>query len=99
MINPDLVRQQIEGGLLFGMATALGASTAVARNLPTVRGFAALDLPLLADTPDLTVEFIRSDDPPGGVSDLGVPAVAPAIANALRAATGRRIRQLPLRVG
>jgi isoquinoline 1-oxidoreductase beta subunit len=99
MINPDLVRQQIEGGLLFGMAAALGASTAVARNLPTTRGFAGLDLPLLDDTPDITVEFIRSDDAPGGVGDLGVPAVAPAIANALQSATGRRIRRLPLRIG
>lgn len=96
-INPDIVRQQIEGGLIFGMASALGASTGFTRGLADARGLGALALPTLADTPDITVELIRSDDAPGGVGELGVPAVAPAIANALRSATGYRIRDLPLR--
>lgn len=96
-INPDLIRQQIEGGLIFGMATALGATTGFTRNLATARGFDALNLPRLADTPDITVELIRSDEAPGGVGELGVPAVAPAIANAIFSATGFRIRNLPLR--
>ena len=95
-INPDLVRQQIEGGLIFGMAAALGAATGYDGGLPTVRGFDTLHLPRLADSPDITVELIRSDEAPGGVGELGVPAVAPAIANALQAATGVRLRGLPL---
>ena len=99
MINPDMVRQQIEGGLIFGLGQALGASTGFTRNLADVRGFAGLDLPRLADTPDIIVDFVRSEEDPGGVSELGVPAVAPAIANALQAATGYRIRSLPLRSG
>ncbi len=96
-INPDLIRQQIEGGLIFGMATALGAATGFTRNLADARGFADLALPQLADTPDITVELIRSDEAPGGVGELAVPPVAPAIANALFSATGFRIRNLPLR--
>jgi len=99
VINPDLVRQQIEGGLIFGMAAALGTDATYAHGLPTQRGFDTLDLPRLANTPDITVELIRSDEAPGGVSELGVPAVAPAIANALQAATGVRLRGLPLRPG
>jgi isoquinoline 1-oxidoreductase beta subunit len=95
-INPDLVRQQIEGGLLFGMAAAIGGSTAIARNLPETRRLADLALPRLADTPDITVELIQSEADPGGVSELAVPPVAPAIANALQAATGYRLRGLPL---
>ena len=98
-INPDIVRQQIEGGLIFGMAQALGASTGVTRNLADARGFDTLHLPRLADAPDITVELIQSGEAPGGVAEIGVPAVAPAIANALRAATGYRIRTLPLRAG
>ena len=98
-VNPDLVRQQIEGGLIFGMAHALGAATGFTRGLADVRGFARLDLPLLDDTPDIIVEIVPSDEAPGGVSELGVPAVAPAIANALQSATGYRIRHLPLRAG
>ncbi len=96
VINPALVRQQIEGGLIFGMAQATGASTGVTENLPDARGFGALGLPRLRDTPDVTVELIPSDAAPGGVSELAVPPVAPAIANALQAATGYRLRRLPL---
>ena len=98
-INPDLVRQNVEGGLVFGMAQALGCATGFAGGMATARGFADLALPVLADVPDITVELIPSEADPGGVSDLAVPPVAPAIANALQAAMGARIRTLPLRVG
>ncbi|MGN6817472.1 MAG: molybdopterin cofactor-binding domain-containing protein [Sphingomonas sp.] len=98
-INPDVVRQNIEGGLVFGMAQALGGSTKFRNGVATVRGFGELDLPVLADLPDITVEVIASEADPGGVSELAVPPVAPAIANALQSATGFRIRTLPLRVG
>ena len=99
VVNPDLVQQQIEGGLIWGVAGALGASTGVSENLPTARGFGGLALPRLADSPDVIVELIRSDAEPGGVGGLGVPAVAPAVANAVFAATGVRLRRLPLLVG
>jgi isoquinoline 1-oxidoreductase subunit beta len=95
-INPDLMRQQIEGGLLFGVASAVGAATGYARNLPTANDLGDLRLPRLADAPDITVELIASDEAPGGVSELAVPPVAPALANALASATGRRYRSLPL---
>ncbi len=95
-INPDVVRQQIEGGLIFGMAAALGGSTAFTENLADARRFGDLSLPRLADTPDITIEMVRSEADPGGVSELAVPPVAPAIANALQSATGFRMRTLPL---
>jgi isoquinoline 1-oxidoreductase subunit beta len=96
IVNPDLVRQQIEGGLIFGMAQALGASTGIAKGRTRARGFAGLNLPRLVDSPDIVVELIASGEAPGGVGELGVPAVAPAIANAVFSATGRRLRTLPL---
>lgn len=96
LINPDLARQQIEGGIIFGLAQALGSSTDFENGLPTVKRLREIDLPGLADVPEITVEFIRSDEAPGGVSELGVPAVAPAIANALFSAAGIRLRELPL---
>jgi isoquinoline 1-oxidoreductase beta subunit len=95
-VNPDIVKQLIEGGLIFGMAGACGASTGFTENHADARGFHALALPRLSDTPDITVELIRSEADPGGVNELGVPAVAPAIANALQASTGFRMRGLPL---
>ena len=61
-----------------------------------VRTIDDLGLPTLADAPDVTVELIASQSDPGGVSELAVPPVAPAIANALQAATGVRFRTLPL---
>lgn len=98
-VNPDVVLQAIESGLIFGMAQAIGASTGFTENLADARGFGDLGLPRLADTPDITVELIRSEAEPGGVSELAVPPVAPAIANALQSATGFRLRGLPLRPG
>ena len=96
LINPDLARQQIEGGIVFGLAQALGASTEFEQGLPTVRRLRDINLPQLADIPEITVEFIRSDEAPGGVTEIGVPAVAPAVANALFSAAGVRLRELPL---
>lgn len=96
VVNPDVVQQQIEGGLIFGMAAALGATTGFTANMADARGFADLDLPTLSDAPEIMIELIASEAEPGGVSELAVPPVAPAIANALHAATGVRLRQLPL---
>ena len=96
VVNPDLVQQQIEGGLLFGLAGAVGCSTGFTENVADVREISELRLPTLADCPDITVELIRSTAEAGGASELGVPPVAPAIANALQAATGVRFRRLPL---
>lgn len=96
-INPDLVRQQIEGGLIFGMAAALGGAVGYANGIADADLAGGLHLPRLADTPDITVELIESEASPGGVSELAVPPVAPAIANAVHAATGLRLRGLPLR--
>jgi len=97
-INDDIVLQQIEGGILWGMAAALGASTGLSRGLVDARNFNDLNLPILATTPEIVVRIVRSAEPPGGVGELAVPPVAPAIANALFAATGRRHRSLPLSI-
>lgn len=94
-INPDIVRQQIEGGLVFGMAAALGGSTGFTENVADARRLGDLSLPRLADCPDITIEMIRSEAAPGGVAELAVPPVAPAIANALQASAGFRLRRLP----
>ncbi|WBH17889.1 molybdopterin cofactor-binding domain-containing protein [Sphingomonas radiodurans] len=95
-INPDIVRQQIEGGIVLGLGLATGAGLQFTDGIAGVRSLGELRLPRLADTPEITVELIPSGADPGGVSDLGVCAVAPAIANALAAATGNRLRSLPL---
>jgi isoquinoline 1-oxidoreductase beta subunit len=98
MINPDIVRQQIEGGLIFGLAAATGCAPGFANGLTKARRLADLHLPRLTDSPEMTVELLPSNEAPGGVSELAVPPVAPALANALFAANGRRYRHLPIRL-
>lgn len=96
IVNRDVARQQIEGGLIFGMGQTVGASTGYARGLPILGRLAALSLPVLANTPEIVVQFVDSAEEPCDPGELAVAAVAPAIANALHSATGVRFRKLPL---
>jgi isoquinoline 1-oxidoreductase beta subunit len=98
MIHPDIVRQQIEGGLVFGLAAALGCAPGFNAGLTRAHRLGQLNLPRLADTPEITVELLPSNEDPGGASELAVPPVAPALANALYAATRRRYRNLPITI-
>ena len=94
--NLDLARQQIEGGLIFGLSLATGASAVYRDGMPENRRLGALMLPTLGDTPDLRVDFLASEEAPFDPGELGVAVAPPAIANALHAATGLRFRRLPL---
>ncbi|WP_315760540.1 molybdopterin cofactor-binding domain-containing protein [Sphingomonas sp. Y38-1Y] len=96
VVHPDIVLQLVEGGLVFGLAQALGCATRYKDGVAEARTLADLRLPMIDDLPDITVELIRSEAEPGGVSELAVPPVAPAIANAVAAASGLRLRRLPL---
>ncbi|MES2172938.1 MAG: molybdopterin cofactor-binding domain-containing protein [Pseudomonadota bacterium] len=95
-VNPDIARQQIESGLVYGLAYAMGASVPYERGLPTRAILGRMNLPRLADIGEVTVELMRSTADPAGISDLAAPLVAPAIANALYTWTGQRMRSLPL---
>ena len=94
--NVDIARQQIEGGLVYGIGLALGSSTDYVDGLPVNGRLSALDLPLLADCPAIEVEFIDSKAEPADPGELGVAVAAPALANSLFSATGLRFRRLPL---
>ena len=96
VVNRDLALQQIEGGLIFGLSLALGSATEYENGLPTHGRLAALGLPTLAGCPEIAVEFVPSEAPPFDPGEIGVTAVAPAVANAFFAATGLRLRRLPL---
>lgn len=96
IVNLDIARQQVEGGLVFGLGLALGASTGYTGGVPTAQRLADLNLPALGDCPTVEVDFIASDADPADPGELGVAAVAPAVANALFSATGLRFRRLPL---
>lgn len=95
-INPVVARQQIEGGLIFGLASAMGGASAYQGGLPRAMRLGAMGLPRMADIGDVVVELARSEIDAVGMSEIGVPAAAPALASALATLTGRRWRNLPL---
>jgi len=94
--HPDIARQQIEGGLIFGLAAALGCAADYEEGLPTRAIMGRMGVPRLADIGDIMVEIMPSESEPAGVGQIGVPAVAPALAGALYTLTGKRYRDLPL---
>jgi isoquinoline 1-oxidoreductase beta subunit len=96
IVNMGIARQQIEGGLMFGLAHAVGGSTSYAKGRPKAGRLSQLGLPLLADCPKVDIAFADSKAEPFDPGELGMVAVAPAVANALFSATGARFRRLPL---
>ena len=96
IINHDIAKQQIEGGLVFGIGIALGNAVRLRAGLPEAAGETALGLPTLADCPEMRVVFIASDAAPADPGELGAVVAPPAIANAFYSATGLRLRRLPL---
>ena len=95
VINSGLVEQQIAGGLLWALAQATVPAPEWIAGMPRARRIGAIGLPRIGDTPQIIVEIIPSSDSPGGISGLGTTVLAPAVANALHAATGKRLRSLP----
>lgn len=96
IINLDVARQQIEGGLVFGIGMALGNAQQFRAGLPASFEYGELGLPMLSDCPEIDVEFMASAAMPADPGELGVAVAPPAIANALFSATGLRLRRLPL---
>ncbi|MCC5869044.1 MAG: xanthine dehydrogenase family protein molybdopterin-binding subunit [Gammaproteobacteria bacterium] len=96
IINPDTVRSQVEGGILFGLSAALREQVSFHDHEIDQANLDSYQLLGMADAPDIHVHLIASEAPPGGVGEPPTPPIAPALVNALYAATGRRIRRLPL---
>ncbi|KPQ32536.1 MAG: aerobic-type carbon monoxide dehydrogenase, large subunit, partial [Porphyrobacter sp. HL-46] len=84
------------GGLVFGMGIALGNPVKLRAGIPESLDYAGLGLPVLADCPEMRIEFLPSEAPPADPGELGAVVAPPAIANALFSATGLRLRRLPL---
>ena len=95
VINPDIVRQQMEGGIIFGLTAALHGAVTFAGGRAEQSNFDSYPLLTMAESPEIDVHIIASTEAPGGVGEPGVPPIAPALANAVFAATGVRVRDLP----
>jgi isoquinoline 1-oxidoreductase beta subunit len=98
IINPDRVRAQFEGAAIFGTSIALMGEITGGDGVIQQSNFHNYPVARMTDAPpELHVHIIPSTAPAAGVGEPGVPPVAPAICNALFAATGKRVRELPLK--
>ncbi len=96
-INPLGVQAQMEGGLSDGISTALKAAITIAGGGVEQTSFADYGWLRIDGMPEVEVHIVESTSNPGGMGEVGFPAVSPAVANAIFAATGRRVRRLPIR--
>jgi len=96
IVNPDTIKAQMESGITFGLSAALYGSITLKDGRVEQGNFHDYPLVAMAAMPKVEVHIIDSNEPPGGVGEPGVPPIAPAVANALFAATGARVRSLPL---
>jgi isoquinoline 1-oxidoreductase beta subunit len=95
-VNPDVIRAQMEGGIGFGLATVLYSAITLKDGVVEQSNFDGY-VPLRIDEmPAIEVHIVESAEKPTGVGEPGTPVIAPAVANALYAATGRRARRLPI---
>jgi isoquinoline 1-oxidoreductase beta subunit len=97
-VNPDTVVSQMEGGIIFGLSAAIQGEITIKDSQIEQSSFEDYPIFTLADTPEIEVYIVTSDRPPGGVGEPPVPPIGPAVANAVFAATGQRLRELPLRI-
>jgi isoquinoline 1-oxidoreductase beta subunit len=98
VVNNGVAAQQIEAGLIWALAQATISAPEWVAAMPRARPLGALGLPGLADAPEIVVEIIPSSDAPGGISGLGTTVLAPAVANAIHAGSGKRMRNLPFEI-
>jgi isoquinoline 1-oxidoreductase beta subunit len=95
VINLDMVKAQIEGGVAFGLTSALYSEITVSGGQVQQSNFDSYPMLRIADMPLVEVHIVPSHEAPGGIGEPGVPSTAPAVANAIFAATGKRLRRLP----
>jgi len=95
-VNPGIIAQQMEGGIVFGLTAALFGQIDIRGGRVRQRNFPDYPLLGLAQTPRIETHIVKSSEPPSGVGEPGVPPIAPAVANALFVLTGKRLRSLPL---
>lgn len=98
VVNPDVVRAQMEGAVMFGLTAALHGNIELKKGQVTASNFHNYPILRMNEAPKVEVILMDSDQSPTGVGEPGLPPVAPAVANAVFAATGQRLRSLPLKL-
>jgi isoquinoline 1-oxidoreductase beta subunit len=97
VVNPDTVKAQIEGGIVYGISGALWGEITLKNGRVEQSNFNNYRVLRINETPTIEVHLVRNGEKPGGIGEPGTAVTAPALANAVFAATGKRIRALPLK--
>ena len=98
VVNRSAAEQQLYGGFVFGLTAAMKSGLTVRQGAIEQSNFHDFAVLRSNEVPPIDIELIESNESPGGLGEAGVPLAAPAVANAVFAATGKRLRTLPLRV-
>jgi isoquinoline 1-oxidoreductase beta subunit len=96
-INPDIVKAQMEGGIIFGLTAALKSEITFDKGRVQQRNFHDYPMLRMYEAPEIEVHIVPSTESPTGVGEPGVPPIAAAVANAVFAVTGKRVRRLPIK--
>jgi CO/xanthine dehydrogenase Mo-binding subunit len=96
VVHPGLVEQQMQGGIVFGLTAAMYGEIRFENGAVQQANFNDYPLLAMSNTPQIAVEILTSDAAPTGTGEPSTPVIAPAVANALFAATGVRLRRMPL---
>jgi isoquinoline 1-oxidoreductase beta subunit len=96
-INPDGIRAQVESAAIYGLSAALHDAITIKGGRVEQSNFNDYQMPRMSETPMTEVHVVMSKEEPTGIGEPGLPVVAPAMCNAIFAATGKRIRRLPIR--
>ena len=98
-INPDTIHAQLAGGVVFGLSAVLHGEVTIVNGRVQQSNFNDYRVQRLSEAPAIETHLIESGEPPGGVGETGTACIAAAVCNAVYAATGRRIRSLPISRG
>jgi isoquinoline 1-oxidoreductase beta subunit len=96
VVNPDTVRAQVQSAVIFGITAALHGKITLKDGRVEQSNFDTYQMLRLNEAPAIEVHIVRSSEPPGGIGEAGTSAIVPAVANAVFAATGKRMRKMPI---
>jgi isoquinoline 1-oxidoreductase beta subunit len=96
VVNPDTVQAQIQSGIIFGATAALYGAITLKNGRVEQSNFDTYQMLRMNEAPAIEVHIVKSAEPPGGMGEIGTSAIVPAIANAIFAATGKRLRKMPV---
>jgi isoquinoline 1-oxidoreductase subunit beta len=97
IVNPAIITQQIESGIVYGLSASLKGAITIDKGRVQQANFNTYEVLRIDEMPQIDVHIVETENNPGGVGEASVPPLAPAVANAIFAATGKRIRRLPIK--